>query len=238
MPMMYGCSGRSFRASSMSVNSCDAALDCHEYGRWKSGIRSAGAWGPRSSSTETNSSSAVVDRHGIDRKRWGGRERSFSVIGGSIRGYRIAPKLLQESVRPCKIEVESLTVMKGSAPGSRIDRLGRCAEREESLLLRARRHRAAARPHRIHPSGTAVDPQATPKALDRLGWRTREGGSVDRWRVRDLPAATVLRNITPEQDRACRARRLVRRGPGAGAGGARAGMTASAADAEGPERHV
>lgn len=51
------------------------------------------------------------------------------------------------------------------------------------------------------PSGTAVDPQATPKALDRLGWRTREGGSVDRWRVRDLPAATVLRNITPEQDR-------------------------------------
>lgn len=24
---------------------------------------------------------------------------------------------------------------------------------------------------------------------------------MDRWRVRDLPAATVLRNITPEQDR-------------------------------------
>lgn len=49
------------------------------------------------------------------------------------------------------------------------------------------------------PSGTAVDPHATPTALDRLGWRTREDGAVDRWMVRDLPAAIVLRNITPEQ---------------------------------------
>ncbi|ASK66202.1 hypothetical protein CFK39_10675 [Brachybacterium avium] len=50
------------------------------------------------------------------------------------------------------------------------------------------------------PSGTAVDPEATPTALGRLGWRTPEG-VVDRWMVRDLPAATVLRNITPEQGR-------------------------------------
>ena len=46
-----------------------------------------------------------------------------------------------------------------------------------------------------------LDPHATPMALDRLGWRTREDGAVDRWMVRDLPAATVLRNITPVQDR-------------------------------------
>ncbi|MGP9603877.1 MULTISPECIES: plasmid pRiA4b ORF-3 family protein [unclassified Brachybacterium] len=51
------------------------------------------------------------------------------------------------------------------------------------------------------PSGAAVDPRATPAALDRLGWRTREGGAVDQWMVRDLPAAIVLRNITPEQGR-------------------------------------
>jgi len=50
------------------------------------------------------------------------------------------------------------------------------------------------------PSGTAVDPEATPAALGRLGWRTRDG-EIDRWMVRDLPAATVLRNITPEQGR-------------------------------------
>jgi len=50
------------------------------------------------------------------------------------------------------------------------------------------------------PSGTAVDPEATPAALERLGWRLR-GGTIDRSMVRDLPAATVLRNITPDRGR-------------------------------------
>lgn len=50
------------------------------------------------------------------------------------------------------------------------------------------------------PNGTAVDPEATPPALERLGWHTRNG-VIDRWMVRDLPVATVLRNITPEQGR-------------------------------------
>jgi hypothetical protein len=50
------------------------------------------------------------------------------------------------------------------------------------------------------PSGTATDPHATPAALARLGWRTRDG-EIDRWMVRDLPAAAALRNITPERGR-------------------------------------